>query len=49
MPDKSEIFEELERRVGEAHVYLRIDQAREELTQLESRAARRLICASPVC
>ena len=39
MSDKSEIFEELERRVAEAHVYLRIDQAREELTQLESRAA----------
>ena len=39
MSDKSEIFEELERRVAEAHVYLRLDQAREELTQLESRAA----------
>ena len=39
MSDKSEIFEELERRVAEAHVYLRIDQAREELTQLESRAS----------
>ena len=39
MSDKSEVFEELERRVDEAHAYLRIDQAREELTQLESRAA----------
>ena len=39
MSDKSETLEELERRVTEAHVYLGIDQAREEMTQLESRAA----------
>ena len=39
MRDNSEIFEELGRRVTEAHTYLRIDQAREEMTQLESRAA----------
>jgi peptide chain release factor 2 len=39
MRDKSEPLEELGRRVTEAHTYLRIDQAREEMTQLESRAA----------
>mgnify|MGYP001181509553 FL=1 len=39
MRDNSETFEELERRVAEAHTYLRIEQAREEITQLESRAA----------
>ena len=38
MSDKSETLEELE-LVTEAHVYLGIDQAREEMTQLESRAA----------
>jgi peptide chain release factor 2 len=39
MRDRSEPLEELGRRVTEAHTYLRIDQAREEMTQLESRAA----------
>lgn len=39
MRDNSSILEELGRRVTEAHAYLRIDQAREEMTQLESRAA----------
>ena len=39
MSDKSETLEELERRVTEAHVYLGIDRAREEMTQLESQAA----------
>ena len=39
MRDNSETFEELGRRVTEAHTYLRIEQAREEITQLESRAA----------
>ena len=39
MADKSEILEEIEKRVGEAHSYLGLDQARDEMTQLESRAA----------
>ena len=39
MRDNSSTLEELGRRVTEAHTYLRIDQAREEMTQLESRAA----------
>ncbi len=39
MRDNSETLEELGRRVAEARTYLRIDQAREEMTQLESRAA----------
>ena len=36
MRDNSESLEELGRRVAEAHTYLRIDHAREEMTQLES-------------
>lgn len=39
MRDNSESLEELGRRVAEAHTYLRIDHAREEMIQLESRAA----------
>ena len=39
MRDNSESLEELGRRVAEAHTNLRIDHAREEMTQLESRAA----------
>ena len=39
MRDYTENLAELDRRVDEAHVYLRIDAARDELTQLESRAA----------
>jgi len=39
MRDNSETLEELGRRVAEARTYLRIDQAREEMTQLESRVA----------
>ena len=39
MADKSEILEEIEKRVGEAHSYLGLDQARDKMTQLEPRAA----------
>ena len=39
MRDYTETLADLERRVGEAHTYLRIDAARDESTQLESKAA----------
>jgi len=39
MRDYTETLADLDRRVAEAQTYLRIDAARDELTQLESRAA----------
>ncbi len=39
MRDYTETLADLDRRVAEAQTYLRIDGARDELTQLESRAA----------
>jgi peptide chain release factor 2 len=39
MYDYTDTLAGLERRVAEAHQYLRIDSARDEMTQLESRAA----------
>lgn len=39
MRDYTETLADLDRRVAEAQAYLRIDQARDQLTQLESRAA----------
>lgn len=39
MRDYTETLADLDRRVIEAHIYLRIDAARDELTQLESRAS----------
>jgi peptide chain release factor 2 len=39
MRDFTDLLSDLERRVREAHDYLRIDAAKEEMTQLESRAS----------